>query len=227
MADSRTASGTTPTADLQSRPYRQDRLVVVVPATHPLAERESVSFSDVIQWDIVGMHAGSSISLATRAAAAQAGLPLRQRIQVTSLDAMCRMIDNGLGLGLLPDRAFALMHGVGQLRAITLDEPWAQRELCVVARDFEALPVTARLLAEHLRTAGLASESPGKGLDQASMRPDARANTHNTDRHNSRDKGHAPTAPATMSASQHSPGHKPLNDSTLSGHRSAHRKAAA
>ncbi len=46
-----------------------------------------------------------------RSAAAQAGHPLHQRIQVTSLDAMCRMIDNGLGLGLVPDRAFELMHG--------------------------------------------------------------------------------------------------------------------
>jgi DNA-binding transcriptional LysR family regulator len=39
-------------------------------------------------------------------AAAAAGRALHQRIQVTSLDAMCRMIDNGLGVGLLPDRAF-------------------------------------------------------------------------------------------------------------------------
>ncbi|MBO1996910.1 hypothetical protein J4714_13775 [Staphylococcus epidermidis] len=65
-------------------------------------------------------HAGSSISLAMRCQA-QAGHPLHQRIQVTSLDAMCRMIDNGLGLGLVPDRAFELMHGVGQLRAVQLD----------------------------------------------------------------------------------------------------------
>jgi DNA-binding transcriptional LysR family regulator len=85
-----------------------------------------------------------------RAAAATAGRPLRQRIQVTGLDAMCRMIDNGLGVGLLPDRAFALMHGVGRLQAVPLQDAWAQRELRLVARDFDALPVTARLLAEHL-----------------------------------------------------------------------------
>ena len=60
------------------------------------------------------------------------------------------MIDNGLGLGLLPDRAFELMHGVGHLRAVQLSDDWALRELCVVARDFDALPVTARLLVDHL-----------------------------------------------------------------------------
>ena len=135
---------------LQYRKYREDRLVAVVPERHALAAHESVAFAEVLEWDIVSLHAGSSISLAMRSAAAQAGHPLHQRIQVTSLDAMCRMIDNGLGLGLLPDRAFELMHGVGQLRAVQLTDDWAHRELCVVARDFEALPVTTRLLVDHL-----------------------------------------------------------------------------
>ncbi len=137
-------------SELQSRPYRSDRLVLVAPQTHALSAQAAIKFADVLDWDIVGLHAGSSISLAMRAAAAQAGRPLRQRIQVTSLDTMCRMIDNGLGVGLLPDRAFALMQGLGNLAAVRLDEPWAERELRLVARDFDALPVTARLLVEHL-----------------------------------------------------------------------------
>ncbi len=136
--------------DLQSRPYRSDRLVVVMPESHPLAAYPSVSFAQVLDWDIVGLKADSSISLAMQAAAAHAGKPLRQRIQVTGLDAMCRMIDNGLGLGLLPDKAFALMHGVGRLRAVHLTDAWAAREVLLVARDFETLPVTTRLLVEHL-----------------------------------------------------------------------------
>ena len=137
-------------ADLQTRPYRSDRLVLVVPTGHALAARDGVQFSEILDHDIVGLHANSSISLAMRAAAAAAGRTLRQRIQVTGVDAMCRMIDNGLGVGLLPDRAFALMQGVGRLQAVPLTDPWAQRELRVVARDFDALPVTARLLVEHL-----------------------------------------------------------------------------
>ena len=135
---------------LQSRPYRSDRLVLVMPAGHALSARDAINFEEALDWDIVGLHAGSSISLAMRVAAAQAGRTLRQRIQVTGLDAMCRMIDNGLGVGLLPDRAFALMQGLGRLAAVRLDEPWAERELRLVARDFDALPVTARLLVEHL-----------------------------------------------------------------------------
>lgn len=137
-------------AGLQHRPYRSDRLVLVVPEAHALAGREHIAFEEVLDWDIVGLQAGSSISLAMRGAAARAGHPLHQRIQVTSLDAMCRMIDNGLGVGLLPDKAFAIMHGVGRLRAVPLTDAWAQRTLSLVARDFDTLPVTARLLVDHL-----------------------------------------------------------------------------
>ena len=138
-------------APLQTLPYREDRLVLVVPHHHPLAQQDSAHFADVLDHDIVGLHANSSISLAMQQAAARAGRALKLRIQVTGLDAMYRMIDNGLGVGVLPDRAFALMQGVGQLQAVALKDDWAHRELRIVARDFQALPMTARLLADHLR----------------------------------------------------------------------------
>jgi len=135
---------------LQSQAYREDRLVLVVPRGHRLATLQSCDFAAALDHDIVGLHAGSSIGLAMQRAAAAAGRALRQRIQVTGLDAMCRMIDNGLGIGILPDRAFALMSGVGALRAVPLNDDWARRELRLVARDFNALPVTTRMLVEHL-----------------------------------------------------------------------------
>ncbi|WPB55120.1 LysR family transcriptional regulator [Xylophilus sp. GOD-11R] len=138
---------------LQNLPYREDRLVLVVPQGHRLASQQQCLFADALDYDIVGLHAGSSIGLAMQRSAARAGRSLRQRIQVTGLDAMCRMIDNGLGIGVLPDRAFALMSGVGALRAVALQDDWARRELRLVARDFSALPATTRLLVEHLTAA--------------------------------------------------------------------------
>ena len=137
-------------AALQSRPYRSDELVLVVPQSHALSARSALDFEEALGEDIVGLHAGSSISLALQQAAARAGQPLRQRIQVTSLDAMCRMIDQGLGVGVLPHRAYQLLHGLGRLAAVPLNNAWAQRELRLVARDFASLPPTATLLVEHL-----------------------------------------------------------------------------
>ncbi|RRD67155.1 LysR family transcriptional regulator [Comamonadaceae bacterium OH2310_COT-174] len=143
-----------PPAALQARPYHRDRLVLVMPRSHPLANAggaPGLAFAQALEADFVGLHSDSSIGLLMRQAAAAAGKALRQRIQVTGLDAMCRMIDNDLGIGLMPDRAFALMQSWGGLCAMPLLDAWAQRQSWLIARDFEALPAAARLLAEHLQ----------------------------------------------------------------------------
>ncbi|MET4575633.1 LysR family transcriptional regulator [Ottowia thiooxydans] len=135
---------------LQSRPYREDHLALIVPSGHPLAERESIDFMETLEFDHVGLHANSSLYLAMHHAAGDAGRSIKLRIRITSLDAMCRMIDNGLGVGVMPERAFGLMHGVGDLRGVPLTNDWASRQINLVARDFDSLPVTARALVEHL-----------------------------------------------------------------------------
>jgi DNA-binding transcriptional LysR family regulator len=138
------------TGELQTLPYRQDQLVLIVPRGHALASENAIAFVQSLDWDHVGLHATSSIYLAMREAAAAAGRSIRLRIHVTGLDAMCRMIHNGLGVGVMPRRAFELMHGVGDLACVELKDDWAQRRIELVARDFSTLPVTARLLVGHL-----------------------------------------------------------------------------
>ena len=135
---------------LQARAYRQDRLVLVVPSSHRFAGRSAIRFADTLDEDHVGLHGNSAIYLAMRRAAAALGQGIRLRIRVTGLDAMCRMIHNGLGIGLAPDRAFALLQPIGDLAAVPLLDDWAVRDIQVLARDFAALPVTARMLVEHL-----------------------------------------------------------------------------
>ncbi len=151
-----TAEGT---GELQTRPYRQDRLVLIVPKGHVLTTQRAINFEEALTFDHVGLHANSSIFLAMRQAAAQLGRTIKLRIHVTGLDAMCRMIHNGLGVGVMPQRAFELMHGVGELESVALQDTWAHRQIELVARDFSTLPLTARLLVEHLAVMP-ASESP-------------------------------------------------------------------
>ena len=74
---------------------------MVVPRRHALARRKAVAFAESLDYDHVGLHATSSIYLAMRAAAASVDRAIRLRIHVTGLDAMCRMIHNGLGVGVM------------------------------------------------------------------------------------------------------------------------------
>lgn len=144
---------------LQTLPYRQDRLVMIVPRGHVLGTQDSLAFADSLDFDHVGLHSNSSIYLAMRDAAASAGRTIKLRIHVTGLDAMCRMIHNGLGVGVMPQRAFELMHGVGELESVALTDAWASRRIALVARDFSSLPVTARLLVDHLTARAVTPDS--------------------------------------------------------------------
>ena len=132
------------------RPYRSDRLTVVVPHGHALVHRRSVRLAELIPFEWVGMHADSAINhLVTRVAADQ-GLHLRQRMKVTGYDALCLMVASGLGIGILPEGSARLYLSALPLHSIRLNEPWALRQLMVCTRATDTLSPVTQLLVEHL-----------------------------------------------------------------------------
>lgn len=135
---------------LQLMPYREDELVLVVPAAHPLARRKRVRLHDALPYDVVGMHPGSAIHNQLVRAAAEAGQELRLRMQVTSYDALCSMVAAGLGIGLIPRQSALIFRGLA-IRLVALDEPWAHRRLMLCLRAQEAPGGVARLLVTHLQ----------------------------------------------------------------------------
>ena len=150
-------------------PYRQDRLVLVVPAGHALAGRAQVRFSEVLDYPFVMLHAGSAIHTFTMNAAATLGRHLNVRIQVRSFEAVCRMVGAGVGIGLVPRSAVPLQGsgGLAESVAITrelpvvveIDEPWAPRDLQICVRQGIELSGFAAALVECLRQRGLDAES--------------------------------------------------------------------
>lgn len=150
-ADLGICNGAMGAGGLQTLPYRQDRLVLVVPEGHALASPAPLPFEATLAHDHVALQPNSSVHLAMHQAASRAGQPIRVRIRVAGLDAMCRMIANRLGVGVMPERAFELMRGDARLVARPLTDAWAHRQLVLAARDFSSLPATARLLVEHLQ----------------------------------------------------------------------------
>jgi len=132
-------------------PYHTDHLTLIVPKGHPLARRRAVRFADALDFDFVGFHNGSSINVLLLKAAGDLGRPLRMRVQVLGFDALCYMVSSGLGVAILPEAVARPFAGVFGLRAVRLDEPWASRELRLGVRSYQALPVAARLLVDHLR----------------------------------------------------------------------------
>ena len=146
-------SGEAETRSLEAFHYHYDNLVVVVRSDHPLAARETLSFADTLDFDHIGLHAASSIYLRSQYAATQAGKSMRLRINVPGFDAVCRMVQANMGVGLIPDRAFEVIGAGMGLRAIPLRDDWAKRELKIVVRDAAQLSGIGRMVLDHLRAA--------------------------------------------------------------------------
>lgn len=150
---------------LEVFPYHEDKLVLLTPADHPLATRKTLAFADTLAYDYVGLHTGSTINLQLQNAASELGGLVRFSIQVTSYDALCLMVGSGLGIGILPDGVAKTYTRTLRLRAIPLTEPWARRELKICVRSFDALPVAAKLLVNHLKRQSEEPSSAGKTHD--------------------------------------------------------------
>lgn len=132
-----------PALSLEKQLYQRDQLVVLVPPKHPLASREIVDFVDTLDYDFVGLNEGSSLLRLMNNAAAALERALRLRVQVASFDAICRMIEAQLGIGVLPRGSVRQeILGAG-LRAIPLSDDWASRTLWVGVRSRADLPPEA------------------------------------------------------------------------------------
>jgi DNA-binding transcriptional LysR family regulator len=140
----------TPTLGLQTRLYRRDRLVLVVPPGHPLAGRAQVAFAEAVDYDFVSLTQATSLAQRLALESGQISKPLRIRIHVRSFDAMCQMVAAGLGIAVLPVAAAQpLVQALG-LHKIDLSDGWVDRELLLGARDTAALARPARHLLDHL-----------------------------------------------------------------------------
>jgi DNA-binding transcriptional LysR family regulator len=70
------------------------------------------------------------------------------------------MVQAGMGIGLIPDRAFDVLSEGMNLRSIPLLDPWADRELRIVVRDPKRLSTTSRLMLDHLTGAAHGKTAP-------------------------------------------------------------------
>lgn len=151
LAELGICTGETDLHGLHHELYRRDHLAVVMPKEHPLATRERVAFEETLDSDHVGLHAASSINSRAHSAARLANRPLRMPIHVPGFDAVCRMVQAGMGVGVIPYQAFLALGSPAGLVAVPLADAWAERELLLVVRDVALLSPLGRALFDHLR----------------------------------------------------------------------------
>jgi DNA-binding transcriptional LysR family regulator len=139
-------AGPTPIENLKAIQFSTDRMVLVTPVGHPLAGDGPIAFSETLPYEHVTLHEGSSLNSFLQEIVAQQGRPLVTRIQLRSFEVMCRMIEAGVGVGMLPESAAIRYSKNMRLTLRPLSDNWAIRERKVLVRDLDALPACAQAL---------------------------------------------------------------------------------
>src|SRR5712672_2257702 len=103
VADIGVVAGTVDPGRLETFPYRTDRFVLVVARDHPLARRAKISFAQVLDYDFVGLDRASALQRFLADKAVRIGRPLRLRVQLSSFDAVCRLVECNVGIGIVPE----------------------------------------------------------------------------------------------------------------------------
>lgn len=157
-ADLGIVAGQVDTLGLEAIHFSTDRLVLAVAKTHRFARRKKIAFAETLDEDTVGMHYGSTLQTFLAQVVDGLGRPIKLRIQLSSFDAMCRMIGAGVGVGIVPESAARRNQSSADIALIELVDRWSVRERYILVRSREALPRYAdaliQTLCSHYRAAG-------------------------------------------------------------------------
>jgi DNA-binding transcriptional LysR family regulator len=151
VADLGIVAGTVDAGALETYPFRRDRFVLVVAREHPLATRAEIGFEEVLAHDFVGLDRASALQRFLAGKAGRIGRPLRLRVQLRSFDAVCRLVECNVGIGIVPETTAHRVATTMAIAIVPLLDSWAVRELTICIRNMADLPLYARQLVEHLR----------------------------------------------------------------------------
>ncbi|MGW4563787.1 LysR family transcriptional regulator [Streptomyces sp. NPDC004561] len=127
-------------------PYRQDRLVALVPQDHWLSERPSVTFQDLLPENLIAV---SSMLGAFRAAARRLEREIEPSYTVRSAGVAISLVRAGLGVTVQPECLVTREVQTGAA-VLELAEPWAVRKIHVATARGRTLSPAARALVKQL-----------------------------------------------------------------------------
>jgi DNA-binding transcriptional LysR family regulator len=113
---------------LECSTVRPDRLVVILPAGHPLGDRDQVAFSACLDYPFLGFTQGNPLQEHLSGQTQPLGLRPRYRAHLPSADVICAAVAAGVGIAVVPALA-AAQWPFRDLRTVDLSNGWAHRNL--------------------------------------------------------------------------------------------------
>lgn len=133
-----------------------EELVLAVPRTHPLAERERIRVADLDRLPLVMFRDGYDLREATLAACREAGVRPTLALEGGEMDGVLALAAAGLGAAVVPA---GVVGEDARLRAVRFDAPGLRRTVGLATRADRTPSRATRVLAEALQAAGLAGDA--------------------------------------------------------------------
>ena len=114
------------------------------------ADKTVVAFEEVVDAEFIGLVDGSALQEHISDHAKQLGKRLNYRVRLRSFDAVCRMVESGVGVGIIPKNAAMRSMKSLKIRAIDISDQWAARKLVICARSIDALPQYLKEFVEFI-----------------------------------------------------------------------------
>jgi DNA-binding transcriptional LysR family regulator len=133
-------------------PYREDRLIALLPSNHVLADRRSVAFDELLDFEHVGIGVTSALSIQLADEASRLNRTIRHTYHTATYDVARMMVARGCGIAILPNSLALPFAKTLKLRCVPLSDAWSKREMRICYREEAALTVAARLFIKHLQS---------------------------------------------------------------------------
>ncbi|HIK54116.1 MAG TPA: LysR family transcriptional regulator [Synechococcales cyanobacterium M55_K2018_004] len=137
--------------DIVAHPFLDNPLVVVAPATHPLAHEKHISLKRLAEETFIMREPGSGTRRAFQKLLDSQGLSVKVRLELGSNEAIKHAIAGGLGLSVLSRHT--LITDSSELTILDVEGFPIQREWYVVHLAGKQLSVVANTFFEYLQSA--------------------------------------------------------------------------
>ncbi len=157
------------TTGFDSAVIGSDAFYLAVPGVHPLAEANEVQMSDLASEVLLLLEDGHCLRNHVLAATGGRMLATSEDIQATSLSTLVQMVDNGIGVTLVPRIAVdAEINRGTSLKLVPIADKNARREIGMVWRRKSSFEANAKLLCECLERF-MVEDHAGQSVSEGSL----------------------------------------------------------
>ncbi len=132
--------------NLETYPYKIEKLVVVTPPNHPLSEEKRMKFTNATLFDFIGLTNSSALQSFLNRMMEKNKIKLKTRIHVQAFETLCSLVASGVGVSLVPQSVASEYAEKLNLCVVELEDHWSVRELKIAISKKENLSHAAQAL---------------------------------------------------------------------------------